>query len=405
MIANDHAFVNGGQAKIALESALNLKRQGLDVSFVAGQGPADPRLDEAGIECTITGSHDILSDPDRLHAATCGLWNPAAARALARAIDARDPVTTIVHVHGWSKALSPSIGPVVVKAKTPHVFTLHEYFLACPNGGFYNYQTGTICQKRALGAKCLTTQCDPRHAGHKAWRVARQVVVQTLGLMPRGLRDVIYLTARQLSLMRPYFPADARWHYLPNPVEIRSDERVTAEDNETFLFIGRLSPEKGADIAAAAARIAGVKIAFAGDGEARDAVTRANPDAVMLGWLNSDQLVSWMRKARCVVFPSRWYETYGLVVAEALRLGLPVLVSRSSVAAELVRHGESGFHVEAGNVEQWAAFMGQLRHDATARMLSHVAYAAGAKIPGYNDYTDELLAIYDRISADRKSFR
>ncbi|HEY0164118.1 MAG TPA: hypothetical protein VGB39_01965, partial [Sphingomicrobium sp.] len=65
---SDHGFINGGQAKVAIESALQLKSRGLDVIFVAGTGPLDERLPASGIECHLVGEHDILSDPSRLRA-------------------------------------------------------------------------------------------------------------------------------------------------------------------------------------------------------------------------------------------------------------------------------------------------------------------------------------------------
>src|SRR5215218_1509601 len=192
LVLSDHAHVNGGQAKIAIESALQLKSVGLDVCFVAAVGPVDDRLVAAGIECHALGDHDILSDPNRIRAMRSGIWNFEAGRLVTEWLSQRDLSSTLIHVHGWAKGLSPSIGPVVTRSKAAHVYTLHEYFLACPNGGFYDYGAGEICKRRALGLSCLTTRCDSRSDFHKAWRVARQLVLKTAGTMPAGLREVIY---------------------------------------------------------------------------------------------------------------------------------------------------------------------------------------------------------------------
>ncbi len=50
VICADHAYVNGGQAKVALDSALGLADSGARVLFFAACGPVDPRLAAAGIE-------------------------------------------------------------------------------------------------------------------------------------------------------------------------------------------------------------------------------------------------------------------------------------------------------------------------------------------------------------------
>lgn len=405
VIVNDHATVTGGQAKVAIESALALRAAGLEVVYFAGVGPEDPRLAQTGVRVLLLGIRDILSEPNRLRAAGQGIWNWQAAAALSDILASLDADTTLIHVHGWAKALSPSIGPVVTRSLAPHVYTLHEYFLACPNGGFYDYNARAICTRRALGASCIATNCDPRNRAHKVWRLARQGVLWRVGAMPRRLEEFIYLTPAQLSILEGYLPPKARLHYLPNAVERTCAERVRAEGNRTFLFVGRLSPEKGAETVAEAARIAGVPLRLAGDGERREAVRALNPDAELLGWLSQDELLAQMKRARCLVFPSLWYETYGLVVAEALRCGIPVLVSSSTVAADLVRDGVGGFHLRPGDPVAWAARMQHLASDDLVRKLSENSFARGASLMDHSEHTEGLLRIYESAAARRRAAR
>lgn len=397
VILNDHGFINGGAAKVAIESALWLRSRGLGVSFVAGSGPMDDRLAAAGVECVKIADHDVHGDPDRRRAAVQGLWNKEAARVLARHIHGLDPRTTVVHLHTWSKALSPSVGPVLTASGIAHVCTLHEYFLACPNGAFYDYTAGQICTKRALGASCLATPCDARRGTHKVWRLAREAILWSAGRMPRGLREIIYLSPKQRSVMDGYFDANARWHHLPNAVGVLPDDRISVERNDAFLFVGRISPEKGAIVAALAARAAGVRLVFAGEGSEREAVRKANPEAELLGWLGQEEVDRWMRQARCLVFPSLWYEGYPLVVADALRLGVPVLVSDNTVATSLISDGVNGLHVRAGDVEAWSLAMLRLGADDTARRMGEAAFRSGQQLLSHDQYTDELIAIYERV--------
>jgi glycosyltransferase involved in cell wall biosynthesis len=214
--------------------------------------------------------------------------------------------------------------------------------------------------------------------------------------MPGELREIIYIAPEQRSVLGPYLSADASWHFLPNPVAPQPAERIAVERNALFLFIGRLSPEKGPEIAAAAARQAGVQIAFCGDGRSRDAVARANPDAQMLGWLPKEALGPWMKRARALVFPSLWYEGYPLVVADSLRAGLPVIVSKSSMAAASIVHGVDGLHVAPGDVGAWAQAMTRLQSDDLARRFSEAAFRAGAQLLDQDAYTERLLEIYEK---------
>src|SRR5437870_11459468 len=169
VVINDHAFVNGGQAKVAIETALALRSGGFCVYFFAGMGPVDIRLKEAGVECICLEQFDILSDPVRARAVARGLWNREAAQRLSHLLRTLPSHETIVHVHGWAKSLSPSIGPAVTQGPHPHVYTMHEFFLACPNGGFYDYQRNALCPRTPLGPRCLAANCDARSRAHKTW--------------------------------------------------------------------------------------------------------------------------------------------------------------------------------------------------------------------------------------------
>lgn len=405
IIVSDHAHVNGGQAKVAIETALAIKGKGLGVSFFGGVGPVDPRLTAAGIETICLGQHDLLGDPNRGRSAIRGLWNHQAAAALAAHLRNFDPADAIIHIHGWAKSLSPSIGPVITRSPVPHVYTLHEYFLACPNGGFYDHHTKEICTRKPLGALCLTANCDPRNRAHKMWRMARQAVLWSAGAMPRALRDLIYLTETQLAAVKPYLPPNARLHHLPNPVEKNAADRVHAEQNDLFLFVGRLSPEKGAEVAAYAARMAGVKIAFAGEGECRDRVAAANPDARMLGWLKPEELAAWIAKSRCLVFPSLWYECLPLSVIEAMQRGLPVLVSDRSAAAELVRHDVDGLHVSTGDTNAWARAMRRIAGNEETGRFSRSSHEAAKSFLDPESYAAQLVRIYEEASAAQRQER
>ena len=405
VIVNDYALVNGGQAKIAIDTALALRAERLAVWFFCGVGPVDERLIEAGVECICLDQFDLLGDPNRARSALRGIWNREAAAQLRKLLCRFDPDDTILHVHGWAKSLSPSIGPIVTAGPIPHVYTLHEYTLACPNGGFYDYQQQAICTRRPLGASCLAANCDPRSRAHKAWRVARQAVLWIAGSMPRALRDLIYLSETQIGALRQYLPASARLHHLPNPIAKSTAGRVTAERNDVFLFIGRLSAEKGTEIAAKAAQQAGVKIAFAGEGERRDQILAANPEAQMLGWLAPDALSEWMNRARCLVFPSLVYECLPMSVIEAMQKGLPALVSDRCAASELVRHDVDGLHVATGDVRAWANAMRRLSEPERVERYSRSSLEASHGFLDSESYARRLLAIYQNAAVAQRKER
>lgn len=357
ILVSDFANVNGGQAKVAIDSARLLAEDGVSVTFFAATGTPDPALEHANIRLVHLGQHDILSNPSRAKAMASGIWNRAAARALSAELAAHDPARTVVHAHGYAKALSPAIGPVLARGPLPSVYTMHEYFLACPNGGFYDFQRGEICTRRALSPACLATNCDVRHRVHKAWRVARQVATWGPGQMPRGLRDVIYISETQRRAMAPYLGEETRLHHVPNPIDLPEGPPVDARGNDIFLFVGRLNPEKGGLIFAKAAKQAGVKAVFVGDGAEAEAIRAANPEAVITGWQTPEEVQGWLAKARALVFPSLWYETFGLVPFEAMARGVPAICGRWNAAAEGVDEGKTGWLYDRPEVDDLAAVL------------------------------------------------
>ena len=64
------------------------------------------------------------------------------------------------------------------------------------------------------------------------------------GGVPGWMRDVIYISDFSRNILQPYFPGDTNWHFVRNPVRAIHQERADAASSTTFLFVGRLSPEK-----------------------------------------------------------------------------------------------------------------------------------------------------------------
>ncbi len=391
LIVGDFANINGGQAKVSIDSARLLADHGVNVMFFASYGEPDPQLDHPKISVECLGIPDILSEKSRLKAMSRGIWNGRAKSRLREITSELDPTTTILHCHGYAKALSPSIGPELVNGPLSSIYTMHEYFLACPNGGFYDYQRNEICTRKALGASCLSTNCDVRHPAHKAWRVARQAATWGPGRMPGGLRDVIYISETQRKAMAPYISAKTRLHHVPNPVPIPDLPSVKASENDLFLFIGRFNPEKGAAMFAEAARQAGVRAAFIGDGADEEKIRAANPDAELLGWKRPAEVQEWIGRARALVFPSLWYEGQPLVPMEALARGVPVVCGTWSAAAEYVENGINGVHYLEPSASALTSALAQ-----AAELPDFDAGAIRAAVDP-QQHLKKLLDVYDRL--------
>jgi len=367
VIINDHAVDSGGAARVALRQARQLARRGYAVHFFAAVGPGDPEQ-LPGVTLHVLGQQDIVGNPSRLGAMTQGLWNRVAGQELGRLLDTLNPDDTLVHLHSWSKALSSSVVRVASGRGFGLVCTAHDFFSACPNGGFFDYPAGMACTRKPLGWSCLTRNCDSRHAVHKLWRVARQVVQHTAGGIPSSIGTFICPSKLAREIIEPYLPRAARIVVLPAAVPKPPIPPAPDSERDGIVFVGRLSPEKGAFLYAEASRLAGVPAVFIGDGSLRETIRQGFPEASLLGWMDADALHRRIARSLATVFPSIWYETQGLVVYEAAALGVTSIVATRTAVTEFVTDGVSGLHFQQGSVQSLATALRRLASDREAAL-------------------------------------
>jgi glycosyltransferase involved in cell wall biosynthesis len=374
LVVNDFAHVNGGAARVAISGAVALTARGHRVIFFAAVPPVDNELRTSGAEVAITGQQEISRDPNRLRAVIQGLWNTTARKEIRRILRGCDPATTVVHLHTWTMGLSSSVVRECVLRGFRVVLTLHDYFVACPNGGFFNYPKREICHLRPLSAKCVIENCDPRNFAQKQYRVARQLIQRHVGLLPRGIRAFVTVSEFSRAILKPHLPPDALTFAIENPTDLPRGPPGLIEEDAPFVFAGRLQAHKGGALLAAAAREMPHPLLYIGDGPLRSVIERIAPNAKMLGWVDHAEVQRLIKGGRALVFPSLWYETQGLVVAEAAAMGIPAIVADTSAARDLVEHGRTGLWFTGGDERSLTSCLRTLCDLDVARKMGAAAY-------------------------------
>jgi glycosyltransferase involved in cell wall biosynthesis len=200
---------------------------------------------------------------------------------------------------------------------------------------------------------------------------------QIAGFLTIGYNSRQHYLSRGIPEHRMYFsPYNIDSHLLDHQIkdcygkrqEIRG-ELGFAKDQFVFIFSGKLIPKKDPLIMADAfRRLAGASgvslgLLVMGDGALRqqfESRMGAIPHITtrFVGFQNQSKLGRFYTAADCLVLPSQWGETWGLVVNEALQFGLPVIVSdKVGCGPDLIIPGETGYVFPSGDAAALAGCM------------------------------------------------
>lgn len=286
-------------------------------------------------------------------AALLGVYNPASRRRADEAIARFRP--DVVHVHNIFPTASPAIFYACNAARTPVVWTLHNFRITCANALLM--RDGAACED------CLGGSGWPgiRHRCYRGSTVGSAAVTAVhrghaaLGTWTRRVDRFIALTAFSRSVfVRAGLPADKlaiKPNFIADP---RVHERHPARTG--VLFVGRLSEEKGVDTLLDAWTGLDVPLTVVGDGpQASQLRVRGDANIRFLGRLSQDAVLDAMATAAAVVVPSRWYENFPMTVVEAFAAGTPVIASGLGALNEVVTEGVDGLHFRPNDANHLAA--------------------------------------------------
>jgi glycosyltransferase involved in cell wall biosynthesis len=121
-----------------------------------------------------------------------------------------------------------------------------------------------------------------------------------------------------------------------------------------LLFLGRMSPDKGAHRAIWVAKETGLPLKLAGKMQDprehryfRELVEPHLVDGIeYLGEVSHGEKVELLQNARATLFPIEWEEPFGLVMIESMACGTPVIATRHGAVPEVIEDGVSGIVVD-----------------------------------------------------------
>ena len=368
----DFAYIEGGASRVAHESAIALSKD-YHVTLFAAVGPVSDELQASKVNVVCLGQKDILHDKNRLHAVLQGLWNKEAKEKLSKVLNHFSCEDTIVHVHTWTKGISSSIFDLLEEKGFQVALTTHDYFLVCPNGGLYNYPHHHICEIPPMSGTCIRTNCDARNYGHKLFRVCRQKI-QNDHIRPRKNISYIFISDFASTQLLRRYPSIQKHYFLENPINFTNRFQVECDKNSLYLYVGRLTDDKGIRIFCEGVTKAHVPAAVIGKGVLYEELKEKYPNIEFAGWKEKKDMVPYLKQTRCFVFPSTYYEASPLTPLEMLACGIPCIVSDKNASKDIIEEGKNGFLYDGYQSEALKQVIERCQEDDLIKTMNTYIY-------------------------------
>lgn len=302
-------------------------------------------------------NNTVLDNPfHKLKAGLQGIYNPSSAQQLEKKI--KDFKPDILHAHNFFPIASPVVFKVAKRHNIPVVMTLHNFRLVCPNALLYRQEKPCeTCISKAFPIPGVLNACYRRSKLQTAAVAAMSFIHKLLGTWKQDIRRYIVLNdfakkkflastlklqAEQLAV-KPNFIFDpiAAGDIIPDSVR-----------GEYFIYIGRLSPEKGIKYLLEAFNTMEYPLKIVGHGPLEQEVQQAakqTKNIEYLGFQEKKEVIQLVAGAKALILPSTCYENFPMSVLDAFSLGTPVITSRIGALPDIVQDAFTGFIASPGN--------------------------------------------------------
>jgi glycosyltransferase involved in cell wall biosynthesis len=331
------------------------------------------------------------------------IWNMSISRKVKRAIMEFKP--DIVQIYNWHFATGPVVIRVAKKLNTKVTLNVANYRLLCPSATlvFQGKLFLRSIEKKSFPWEAVKRRVYRRsyiqtfwnafivffHFKSGTWKMVDQYIVPT-GIVKKLFNDYqsyLGIPAGKI-VVKPNFSTGGSGIISPRA--------------RHFLYIGRLSEEKGIHVMLNAFENSPHKLTIAGSGPLVELVQEACsrfPNISYAGKQSKEAVREEMNRCTALVFPSICYETFGLVISEAYSNGCPVIATDIGSPADLVNEGVTGLHFTSGSAKSLRDRLDYWQNLTDAELMQYRKNCISA----YQDlYTPEenrkqLLGIYHSL--------
>jgi glycosyltransferase involved in cell wall biosynthesis len=290
------------------------------------------------------------------------IFNPKSRRDLKKIIEKEKPDVALLH--NLFPIISPSVIPFLKRKKIKVFQVVHNYRMLCPIGLFYH--NGEICEKCTGKGKewnCVKNRCNKGFLGSFSFFL-RAYFTRKLGYYNHVDAFLSLTNFQKNKLVANGFDAN-KIIILPNSFKANNkNEKWLNEVEATNIgFIGRLTHEKGLqDFIEIAKKMPHQQFLIAGDNSniTEDLLLL---NVTFLGLLSAEHLPEFYKKCKVILFLSKLYEGFPMILLESMSYGVPVIVYNLAAMPEIIENNKEGFVVEIEDFENIIEKINQLFQD------------------------------------------
>jgi glycosyltransferase involved in cell wall biosynthesis len=313
----------------------------------------------------------------------------------------------LIHVHNFFYQASPSIFEAARTRNIPVVVTLHNFRLICSGGTLRREgKTCEICLTQMVPFAGIRHKCFQESQSKTALLTALTSYHNVSGYWDRRIHRVIVLTdfLKKKFLNSALRISAEKFAVKPNFVQDYGYSPASQRGNR-YLFVGRLSEEKGMPTLIKAFEAIDLPLDIIGTGDFQpeiEALAAKCEHIEYHGFRDKTFILDKLKQCRALIFPSTWYEGMPLTLLESFATGTPTIISNMENLNQMVRDQVDGLFFETGSSESLCAALQEFEN------IRNESFYQATRDKYLEKYTPQknfntLMSIYEEAIEESKA--
>lgn len=388
-MVNKFLYPNGGSETYMFKLGAYLKSIGHEVEYFGMEHEGRCVSNSLGLYTETMDFHDS-STFKKIKLSLKTIYSKEAKDKMLAVLENFKP--DVVHLNNFNFQLTPSIIYAVKEydkkynKKIKLIYTAHDFQLICPNHMMMDIHTNTPCEK-CIGSNfknCTINKCIHNSTLKSLLGTLEAEIYNKSGIYNR-IDNIVCCSEFMKKMLdtNPVFKnKTVTLHNFIDKIEPKKSKK-----EDYVLYFGRFAEEKGIETLIGAKN---TNFICAGSGPIEDKVNNAN-NLKNIGFKTDNELEELIRKAKCTVYPSIWYENCPFSIMESIMYQTPVIASNIGGIPELIDDGKTGYLIPPNDSLALDEAINRLDNSTLENMVSN---CSKKEFDTIETYTEKLLKIY-----------